>query len=281
MNDALVNTPPPAPFILTQDQIALKDASERFFMDRFHPLNARMDEEDWWPDEVFPALGEMGYLGLTVAGEFGGQDLDLLTAGLVCEALNKANPAIGLSWVAHDNLCLNNIYRNANEDQRRRYLPRLCDGSAAGALALTEPGAGSDALGSMRTSAKRVGDKYILNGRKLFITNGPIADILLVYAKTAPELGAKGISAFIVEKDFPGFSVAQRLDKMGFRGSPTGELLFDDCAVPAENLVGEENNGVTVVMSGLDLERAMVAPMCVGIAERTLEVWCARRTGRR
>jgi isovaleryl-CoA dehydrogenase len=190
----------------------------------------------------------------------------------VLQAISRWNHALGLAWVAHDNLCVNNIYRNANEEQRQRYLPGLCSGKHVGALGLTEPGAGSDALGSMRTTARRVGDHYLLNGSKLYITNGPVADVLLVYAKTAPERGPQGISAFIVEKDFAGFRVAQKLTKMGFRGSQTAELSFTDCRVPAANLVGAENGGVAVVMSGLDLERAMIAPLCLGIAERALEL---------
>jgi isovaleryl-CoA dehydrogenase len=177
-----------------------------------------------------------------------------------------------MSIAAHDNLCLNNIYRNGNEAQRRKYLPGLCNGTLIGGLGLTEPGAGSDALGSMRTTAKRDGDHYVLNGTKIFITHGPIADVLLVYAKTAPQLGPKGISAFIVETKTPGFKVAQKLDKMGYRGSPTGELVFDDCRVPAVNLVGGENQGVAVVMSGLDLERIAVAALVIGKGERALEL---------
>jgi isovaleryl-CoA dehydrogenase len=161
---------------------------------------------------------------------------------------------------------------NGNEQQRRKYLPDLCAGRKIGALGLTEPGAGSDALGSMRTTARREGDHYVLNGGKIFITNGPVADILLVYAKTDRAKGAHGISAFIVEREFPGFKVAQKLTKMGYRGSQTAELVFEDCRVPAENLVGAENSGVAVVMSGLDLERAMIAPLCLGVAERALEL---------
>ncbi|MFI4981370.1 MAG: acyl-CoA dehydrogenase family protein, partial [Nevskiales bacterium] len=177
-----------------------------------------------------------------------------------------------LAWVAHENLCLHNILRNANDEQKKKYLPGLCSGKAIGALGLTEPGAGSDALGSMSTTARREGDHYLLNGSKIYITNGPVADVLLVYAKTDKERGAKGISAFIIEKDFPGFKVAQKLTKMGFRGSQTAELVFNDCRVPAENLVGVENQGVKVVMSGLDLERSMISPICLGIAERALRL---------
>jgi isovaleryl-CoA dehydrogenase len=171
--------------------------------------------------------------------------------------------------VAHENLCANNILRNANAAQKKKYLPGLSNGELIGGLGLTEPGAGSDALGSMRTTAVRDGDHYVLNGSKIYITNSPIADILLVYAKTAPEKGAHGISAFIIEKDMPGFRVAQKLQKMGFRGSQTGELVFDDCRVPAENLVGEENRGVAIVMSGLDLERAM--DLCVDYAKTRVQ----------
>jgi isovaleryl-CoA dehydrogenase len=198
--------------------------------------------------------------------------MDLMASGLVLEAIGRWNHALALSWVAHENLCLHNILRNANDAQKKKYLPGLCKGTKIGALGLTEPGAGSDALGSMSTTARREGDHYVLNGRKIYITNGPVADVLLVYAKTDKSKGAKGISAFIVEKDFPGFKVAQKLIKMGFRGSQTAELVFDECRVPAENLVGEENMGVKVVMSGLDLERSMISPICLGIAERALQL---------
>lgn len=257
---------------LSQDQQEILDQVDRFAKDVLHPLSQRMDDEEWWPDEVFPRLGEMGYLGVTVPEEFGGVGLDLMTSGVIAQGLARWNHAISLSWVAHENLCLNNIYRNANDRQRRKYLPGLCSGQKVGALGLTEPGAGSDALGSMRTTARREGEFYILNGTKIFITNGTIADTLLIYAKTDKEAGAKGISAFIVEKGTRGFSIAQKLVKMGFRGSPTAELVFDECKVPLENLIGGENKGVSVVMSGLDLERSMISPICLGIAERALEL---------
>lgn len=259
-------------FDLNVDQRQMLDEADKFARNELYPLSVRMDNEEWWPDQAFPMIGDAGYFGLTVPEEYGGQGLDFFTSGLVAQAFGRWNYAMALSWIAHENLCLNNIYRNANEDQRRRYVPGLCSGKKIGALGLTEPGAGSDALGSMATTARKSGDKYILNGRKIYITNGPVADVLLVYAKTAPEKGAHGISAFIVEKDFKGFSVAQKLIKMGFRGSQTGELVFDDCEVPAENLVGKENHGVAVVMSGLDLERAVISPICVGMAERALEL---------
>jgi len=259
-------------FALSADDRAVLEAADKFARKEFTPLSRRMDDEEWWPPDIFKKIGAAGFMGATVPAEHGGAGMDLFSSGLICQAFARWNPAIALSWAAHDNLCVNNIYRNANDEQRRRYLPGLCDGSKIGALGLTEPGAGSDALGSMRTTARRDGDHYVLNGTKLFITNGPVADVLLVYAKTAPERGPKGISAFIVEKNFPGFKVAQKLIKMGFRGSQTGELVFDDCRVPAANLVGKENEGVKIVMSGLDLERALVAELCVGIAERALEL---------
>jgi len=259
-------------FCLSVDQQAMLDEADRFARNELYPLAARMDDEEWWPEDVFNKIGAAGYFGLTVPEEYGGQGLDLFTSGLVAEAFSRWNYALSLSWIAHENLCLNNIYANANDFLRSKYLPGLCSGEKIGALGLTEPGAGSDALGSMATTAKLEGDVYILNGRKMYITNGPVADTLLVYAKTEPEKGAHGITAFIVEKDFPGFSVAQKLHKMGFRGSQTGELLFDNCEVPVENIVGEANKGVAVVMSGLDLERATIAPICLGMAQRALEL---------
>jgi isovaleryl-CoA dehydrogenase len=257
-------------FKLSPDQQTILDEADKFCRHELYPLAQRMDDEEWWPTDAFPKIGAQGYCGITVPEQYGGTGLDFFTSGLVCQAMARWNYAMSLSWIAHENLCLNNIYRNANEDLRRKYLPDLCSGKAIGALGLTEPGAGSDALGSMRTTARREGAHYVLNGSKIFITNGPVADTLLVYAKTAPERGPHGISAFIVEKTFPGFRVAQKMVKMGFRGSQTGELVFDNCRVPAENLVGLENVGVAVVMSGLDLERTVISPICVGIAERAL-----------
>ena len=257
---------------LSNDEQGMLDDADRFARQELYPLSPRMDNEEWWPEDAFTLIGKTGYFGITVPETYGGAGLDMFTSGLVLQAFSRWNHALALSWVAHENLCLYNIYRNANEEQRQRYLPGLCSGKTIGALGLTEPGAGSDALGSMRTTATPDGDHYVLNGSKLYITNGPVADVLLVYAKTNREKGAKGISAFIVEKDFPGFKVAQKLTKMGFRGSQTAELVFDNCRVPAANRIGEEDTGVKIVMSGLDLERAMIAPICLGISERALEL---------
>jgi isovaleryl-CoA dehydrogenase len=266
---------------LSPDDQQILDMADSYARAELHPLAERMDLEEWWPGEAFRGLGRAGYLGITAPERFGGLGGNVFTQGLVAQAFARWNHALALSWVAHENLCLNNIDANASEDQRQRFLPKLCTGEWIGALGLTEPGAGSDALGSMRTTARRDGDDYVLDGRKMFITNGPVADVVLVYAKTDPALNTKGISAFVVETDRPGFQVAQKLSKMGFRGSQTGELVFDDCRVLAANRLGEENGGVAVVMSGLDLERAIISPICLGICERALALTIDHAKARR
>jgi isovaleryl-CoA dehydrogenase len=271
-DDLPAGTPVADRYSLSWEQKAVLEQAERFARERLHPLQARMDEEEWWPEGVMAECAEYGFLGLTAPARFGGAGMDMFSAMLVGQAFAKWNPAFALSWGAHENLCLNNILRNGTAAQLEQWLPGLCSGERIGALGLTEPGAGSDALEGMCTTARRDGDEWVLDGRKLYITNGPIADVLLVYAKTNPAAGAQGISAFIVERDSPGFAVAQKLTKMGFRGSPTAELVFDGCRVPAANLLHVENEGVAVVMSGLDLERALIAPVCVGMAERALEL---------
>jgi len=253
---------------LSTDEMEILNQADHFAQSEMYPLAQKMDDEEWWPKDIFPKIGATGYFGITAPEQYGGSGLDVFTSGLILQAFGRWNHALALSWVAHENLCLHNILRNANEEQKQKYLPAMCKGTSIGCLGLTEPGAGSDALGSMRTTARREGGHYVLNGSKIYITNGPVADVLLVYAKTDKDRGAQGISAFIVEKDYPGFKVAQKLTKMGFRGSQTAELVFEECRVPAENLVGGENRGVKVVMSGLDLERAMISPICLGIAER-------------
>ncbi len=260
-------------FGLTAEQVEICENAAKFFMAELFPLQQRMDDEDWWPAETFRKIGQMGYLGTTVPAQWGGQGLDYLTAGLICETMAYANPAFAFSWLNADNLVADNLCRNASPAQRERYLPGLCRGEIVGALGMTEPGAGSDALGSMKTNARRVGDHYILNGSKIFITNGPIADIVIVYARTDATLGrSKGISTFIVEKGFAGFRVAQKLDKMGFRGSPIGELVFEDCKVPDTHRLGEENAGHIIMHSGLDLERVLSALLCIGPARRALDL---------
>ena len=258
----------------------LFDMVDRYARENLHELSAKMDDDDWFPKDEYAKLSQLGVLGITLPSELGGAGMDEAAQAMVAHALAKWNPSLSLSYLASDNLCANNLNRHGSDFLREKYLPGFCDGTILGALGMTEPGAGSDALGSMATRARRDGDNYILNGRKLWITNGPEAEVVLVYAKTAPEAGNRGISAFLVETGFPGFGVDKKLDKMGYRGSPTGELVFEDCVVPAENLVGEENNGVRVMMSGLDLERALLAAHCVGICERALELsidWAKNR----
>ena len=259
-------------FDLTSDQRQLFEHADRIGKEKLLPLAERMDNEEWWPEDLFAELGSLGFLGVTVPEKYGGVGLGLLESGLILQAFSRWNHAVGLSWVAHDNLCLNNIYRNGSEEIREQYLPNLCSGKWTGCLGLTEPGAGSDALGSMRTRAELDGDYYVINGSKLYITNGPVADVCLLYAKTQQDAGSKGITAFVVDTKTPGFKVAQKLTKMGFRGSQTAELVFEDMVVPRKNIVGTEHQGHQVVMSGLDYERAAIAPINVGVAERALEL---------
>ncbi|MAZ90005.1 MAG: acyl-CoA dehydrogenase [Cellvibrionaceae bacterium] len=257
-------------FSLTTEQESLLDHADRFGREKLYPHAQKMDNEEWWPADIFNELGAVGFLGVTIPESYGGTGMSLLDAGLILQGFSRWNHALALSWVAHDNLCVNNIYNNGSQFIREKYLPNLCSGKWIGCLGLTEPGAGSDALGSMRTKAVLDGDHYIINGTKLFITNGPIADVCLLYAKTQPDKGSKGITAFVVETKSAGFNVAQKLEKMGFRGSQTAELVLQDLRVPVENIVGPEHQGHQVVMSGLDFERAMIAPISVGIAERAL-----------
>jgi isovaleryl-CoA dehydrogenase len=271
----------PGAFELNDVQQQILNEAERFSREQLLPLAQKMDDTEECPDDLFDLFARHGYLGITIPEEYGGQGLGLFEQGLICQAMGKYNASAMLTWGAHDNLCANNIYRNANDDIKQRYLPGMCNGSIIGALGLTEPGAGSDALGSMATTAVQDGDEYILNGAKTYITNGPIADIVLVYAKTDLAAGHRGITAFVLETDTPGFAVAQKLSKMGYRGSPTAELVFDDCRVPAANIVGELNGGVGVVMSGLDVERIFLAPAAVGMAERCLELSMEHATTRK
>ena len=270
-----------AGFSLSEDQQAILEAADQYCREELYPLAQRMDDEEWWPDEAFRALGKQGYLGITVPPELGGAGLDLFASGLVVQAMARWNYALSLSWIAHENLCMNNILRNGTPEQVERWVPGLSDGSLIGCLGLTEPGAGSDALGSMATTAVLDGDHYVVNGRKLYITNGPVADLCLLYVKTDMQQGPHGITAMVVDMHTPGVTVAQKMIKMGFRGSQTAELAFDDCRVPVENVIGKVNEGVKCVMSGLDLERATIAPICVGMAERALDLSVAHAKERR
>ena len=259
-------------FSLNIDQKVIFETANEFGKKELYPLSEKMDNEEWWPNEIFKKMGDLGLIGLTVDPKFGGAGMTYLQAGLVCQAFSKWNHAIALSWLAHDNLCLDNIYRNGSDLVRKKYVPKLCSGELVGCLGLTEPGAGSDALGSMKTTAKRQGKNYVLNGSKTYITNGAIADIILVYAKTDTKKGNKGISAFIVETKALGFKVVSKLKKMGYRGSQTAEIFFDNCKVPVENIIGSEGTGHITIMNGLDFERAMIAPICLGISQRALEI---------
>ena len=258
-------------FELTEEQKMLKQTVARFVDQQIIPLAPAIDEAEQFPEENFKAMGDMGLFGMTIPEAYGGSATDFLSCVLVMEEIMRGCVSTGNTYGAHAILCTENIYRNGNEAQRRKYLPDLIAGKKVGALAITEPEAGSDAL-SLKTRAVRKGDRYILNGTKMFITNGPLADVVVVYAKTDPDAGQKGISAFIVEKGFPGFSTGKTLHKMGVRGSPTGELIFEDCEVPVENLLGEENNGIRVLMSGLDRERIIYSIAPIGVAQGAFDL---------
>jgi isovaleryl-CoA dehydrogenase len=257
-------------FNLTEEQKMLRDSVANFAAKEIKPIAEEIDREDKWPDGLWQKLAELGIMGITVDPEYGGAGADILSASLACEELARASAAIALSWGAHANLCCNNLNSHASEVQKRKYLPPLCSGRHIGALGLTEPNAGSDAV-SIQTSAKREGDFYVVNGSKMFITNGPVANTVVLYAKTDKSLGPKGITAFILDTKSPGFSVSRKLNKVGNRGSATGELVLDNCRIPAENIIGEENKGIAVMMGGLDVERAFFGTFSLGIAEAAFE----------
>lgn len=255
----------------TEEQIMLRETARRWAANELAPIAEQVDEEDEMPLGLFQSAGAVGLMGIAIDPEYGGSGLDVLSEVIAAEEISAISPGMGLSLGASSNLCAGNIQRNANAEQKARYLPDLVAGKTIGALGLTEPNAGSDAM-SIATRATRQGDHYVLNGSKMFITNGPIADVVLVYAKTDPAAGPFGISAFIVETKWPGFSVSRKLKKAGHRGSPTGELRFDNLEAPAENLVGEENGGIAVVMRGLDIERVVCAAGCVGICRQAIDL---------
>jgi len=268
---SLLNRPPALNFDLGEPADMLRASVEAFAADEIAPRAAAIDRDNDFPADLWRKMGDLGVLGVTVEEEWGGAGMGYLEHCVAMEEISRASASVGLSYGAHSNLCVNQIRKNGTEDQKRRYLNKLVTGEHVGALAMSEPGAGSDVV-SMRLRAEKRGDRYVLNGTKMWITNGPEADTLVVYAKTDPEAGHRGITAFLIEKTFPGFRCAQKLDKLGMRGSNTGELVFEDCEVPEENVLGGLNRGVNVLMSGLDYERAVLAAGPLGIMQACMDV---------
>ena len=265
------NRYPALDFDLGPEIDLLRDSVRGFAEAKIAPLAAEIDRTDTFPRQLWPDMGELGLHGITVEEEFGGTGMGYLAHCVAMEEVSRGSAAVGLSYGAHSNLCVNQIRRNGSAAQKRKYLPKLISGEHVGALAMSEPGAGSDVVG-MKLHAERRGDRYVLNGSKMWITNGPYADTLVVYAKTDMNAGPRGITAFLIEKGMKGFTPAQKLDKLGMRGSPTSELVFEDCEVPAENVLGKVNEGVRVLMSGLDYERAVLAAGPLGIMQACLDV---------
>jgi len=265
------NAPPALDHDLGETAEMIRDTVAGFASEAIAPIADEIDRTDRFPRELWPRMGELGLLGITVEEEYGGSGLGYLEHMLAMEEISRASGSVGLSYGAHSNLCVNQIKLNGSPEQKARYLPKLVSGEHVGALAMSEPGAGSDVV-SMRLKAEKRGDRYVLNGSKMWITNGPDAEVVVVYAKTDPSAGPRGITAFLVETGWKGFSVAQKLDKLGMRGSSTGELVFEDCEVPEENVLGGVGRGVNVLMSGLDYERAVLAAGPIGIMQACMDV---------
>ena len=267
----LANAPRPFDFDLGETADAIRDTVHAFAQEKIAPRAEEIDRTNQFPRDLWPQMGELGLHGITVEEEFGGAGLGYLEHCVALEEISRASASVGLSYGAHSNLCVNQIRRNGTQEQKRKYLPKLISGEHVGALAMSEPGAGSDVI-SMKTRAEKRGDRYVLNGNKMWITNGPIAETLVVYAKTDPEAGPRGVTAFLIEKGMTGFSTHQKLDKLGMRGSDTCELVFQDCEVPEENVLGEVGRGAAVLMSGLDYERAVLAAGPLGIMQAAMDI---------
>lgn len=267
----LSNQYPSLNFDLGESADMLRDSVRSFAANEIAPRAAEIDHSNEFPNELWRKMGDLGILGVTVEEEYGGAGMGYLEHVVAMEEVSRASASVGLSYGAHSNLCVNQIRKNGTEEQKRRYLPKLISGEHIGALAMSEPNAGSDVV-SMKLRAEKKGDRYVLNGTKMWITNGPDADTLVIYAKTDLAAGPRGITAFLVEKGFKGFSVAQKLDKLGMRGSNTGELVFEDCEVPEENILGGVGRGVNVLMSGLDYERAVLSGGPLGIMQACMDV---------
>ncbi|SEM51941.1 isovaleryl-CoA dehydrogenase [Bosea lupini] len=267
----LANAPRPFNFDLGETADAIRDTVHAFAQEKIAPRAEEIDRTNQFPRDLWPEMGALGLHGITVAEEYGGAGLGYLEHCVAIEEVSRASASVGLSYGAHSNLCVNQIARNGNDAQKKKYLPKLISGEHVGALAMSEPGSGSDVV-SMKTRAVRKGDRYVLTGNKMWITNGPIAETLVVYAKTDPEAGPKGITAFLIEKGMKGFSTHQKLDKLGMRGSDTCELVFEECEVPEENVLGSVGRGVNVLMSGLDYERVVLSAGPLGIMQAAMDI---------